>query len=146
MLGEPTAAVNEWKGDLCQFVFSNRRRHTRCLSDWSSDVCSSDLVGLAGCLAPTDVGIPRRHFPGGAGEQQAGQHRAGRLRGTHEITELCPDGHLVTEIVVALKVVSKQTAVIAVVEQLQLDGKVIVDRARARTLLFAESVPDRRTR
>src|SRR5205814_4307350 len=24
--------------------FSSRRRHTRCLSDWSSDVCSSDLV------------------------------------------------------------------------------------------------------
>src|SRR5258705_6865845 len=23
--------------------FSSRRRHTRCLSDWSSDVCSSDL-------------------------------------------------------------------------------------------------------
>src|SRR5262245_64221806 len=25
------------------FFFSSRRRHTRCLSDWSSDVCSSDL-------------------------------------------------------------------------------------------------------
>src|SRR5262245_63018704 len=25
------------------FFFSIRRRHTRCLSDWSSDVCSSDL-------------------------------------------------------------------------------------------------------
>src|SRR5205814_2559592 len=25
------------------------RRHTRCLSDWSSDVCSSDLVS-GGCL------------------------------------------------------------------------------------------------
>src|ERR1035441_9314634 len=24
--------------------FSSRRRHTRCLSDWSSDVCSSDLT------------------------------------------------------------------------------------------------------
>src|SRR5205814_5810782 len=24
--------------------FSSRRRHTRCLSDWSSDVCSSDLI------------------------------------------------------------------------------------------------------
>ena len=24
-------------------LFSSRRRHTRCLSDWSSDVCSSDL-------------------------------------------------------------------------------------------------------
>src|SRR5262245_63274187 len=27
------------------FFFSGRRRHTRCLSAWSSDVCSSDLVG-----------------------------------------------------------------------------------------------------
>src|SRR5262245_64346294 len=26
------------------FFFSSRRRHTRCLSDWSSDVCSSDLM------------------------------------------------------------------------------------------------------
>src|ERR1035438_10565819 len=25
------------------FFFSSRRRHTRCLSDWSSDVSSSDL-------------------------------------------------------------------------------------------------------
>src|SRR5205814_5740271 len=23
-----------------------RRRHTRCLSDWSSDVCSSDLIAV----------------------------------------------------------------------------------------------------
>src|SRR5205814_3054718 len=30
------------------FFFSSRRRHTRCLSDWSSDVCSSDLFGLDG--------------------------------------------------------------------------------------------------
>ena len=25
------------------FFFSSRRRHTRLVSDWSSDVCSSDL-------------------------------------------------------------------------------------------------------
>src|SRR5947199_3086560 len=30
------------------FFFSSRRRHTRCLSDWSSDVCSSDLVAETG--------------------------------------------------------------------------------------------------
>src|SRR3989449_545369 len=31
------------------FFFSSRRRHTRCSRDWSSDVCSSDLVqGLTG--------------------------------------------------------------------------------------------------
>src|SRR5207249_7383252 len=27
--------------------FSSRRRHTRSKRDWSSDVCSSDLVGAA---------------------------------------------------------------------------------------------------
>src|SRR5438045_9710577 len=32
------------------FFFSSRRRHTRCLSDWSSDVCSSDLY-VNECLA-----------------------------------------------------------------------------------------------
>src|SRR5690349_22890298 len=28
---------------FCCFFFSSRRRHTRSLRDWSSDVCSSDL-------------------------------------------------------------------------------------------------------
>src|SRR5580700_9226753 len=28
---------------MCFFFFSSRRRHTRSLRDWSSDVCSSDL-------------------------------------------------------------------------------------------------------
>src|SRR5471030_3212752 len=30
---------------IVKVFFSSRRRHTRCLSDWSSDVCSSDLNG-----------------------------------------------------------------------------------------------------
>src|SRR5262245_65127137 len=37
------------------FFFSSRRRHTRCLSDWSSDVCSSDLTAVrkgSGCSVP----------------------------------------------------------------------------------------------
>src|SRR5438132_10156599 len=33
------------------FFFSSRRRHTRSLCDWSSDVCSSDLYSYSGlCL------------------------------------------------------------------------------------------------
>src|SRR5471030_3062434 len=46
------------------FFFSSRRRHTRCLSDWSSDVCSSDLLrGLACagrfglCLGRSESGV-----------------------------------------------------------------------------------------
>src|SRR5439155_10140301 len=31
------------------FFFSSRRRHTRWPRDWSSDVCSSDLVIVALC-------------------------------------------------------------------------------------------------
>src|SRR5258706_11013866 len=33
------------------FFFSSRRRHTRLVSDWSSDVCSSDLNPLTGTYA-----------------------------------------------------------------------------------------------
>src|SRR5262249_59978494 len=33
---------------LCVFFFSSRRRHTRLVSDWSSDVCSSDLAAGRG--------------------------------------------------------------------------------------------------
>src|SRR5207249_6946828 len=36
------------------FFFSSRRRHTRSKRDWSSDVCSSDLL-----LAPV-MALPRR--------------------------------------------------------------------------------------
>src|SRR5919205_4418750 len=37
---------------LVFFFFSSRRRHTRSLCDWSSDVCSSDL--------PWRLGIPAK--------------------------------------------------------------------------------------
>src|SRR2546430_5186413 len=36
------AKAQRWK--LVRFFFSSRRRHTRFDCDWSSDVCSSDLV------------------------------------------------------------------------------------------------------
>src|SRR5207249_7891130 len=32
---------------VLSFFFSSRRRHTRSKRDWSSDVCSSDLVSCA---------------------------------------------------------------------------------------------------
>src|SRR5262245_49715405 len=41
------AIVHDEPAVFSDFFFSSRRRHTRCLSDWSSDVCSSDLWPLA---------------------------------------------------------------------------------------------------
>src|SRR3546814_14786950 len=50
------------------FFFSSRRRHTRCaISDWSSDVCSSDLR-CTGLFGEADF-LPRRAL----GQQRAHQ-------------------------------------------------------------------------
>src|SRR2546421_7195001 len=39
------SSLRALRGSLCVFFFfSSRRRHTRSDRDWSSDVCSSDLI------------------------------------------------------------------------------------------------------
>src|SRR5436190_23977137 len=40
------------------FFFSSRRRHTRSLCDWSSDVCSSDLASRSRSRERGELGIP----------------------------------------------------------------------------------------
>src|SRR6266542_6544191 len=40
------------------FFFSSRRRHTRCYRDWSSDVCSSDLLALRLTQLLDAIGFP----------------------------------------------------------------------------------------
>src|SRR5947199_5269536 len=73
------------------FFFSSRRRHTSCLSDWSSDVCSSDLPcrwlrrqrhgpRLAGGMGPTGaaVGASCTRVLGGSLLVGAGWHGCGR--------------------------------------------------------------------
>src|SRR5437899_10610505 len=42
------------------FFFSSRSRHTRCISDWSSDVCSSDLLSGSPRGRPPPLGDPER--------------------------------------------------------------------------------------
>src|SRR5437764_10144553 len=42
---------------LLFFFFSSRRRHTRYIGDWSSDVCSSDLLKRAVMENQADVGL-----------------------------------------------------------------------------------------
>src|SRR5439155_23400811 len=39
------------------FFFSSRRRHTRWPRDWSSDVCSSDLLLMQGTRGATDIKV-----------------------------------------------------------------------------------------
>src|SRR5437588_11423252 len=50
------------------FFFSSRRRHTRSLCDWSSDVCSSDLHRLRS-PAHLDQSLQRWNEVYGAGDE-----------------------------------------------------------------------------
>src|SRR2546429_2967412 len=56
-----------WDGGCSFFFFSSRRRHTRCSRDWSSDVCSSDLIEHAHAKLvrrhPHVFGETRAHTP-----------------------------------------------------------------------------------
>src|SRR5260370_29809866 len=54
--GPPRIDGQRWCGQLVElFFFSSRRRHTRFKCDWSSDVCSSDLLGRRMLLAQMGV-------------------------------------------------------------------------------------------
>src|SRR6476659_3695463 len=82
------------------FFFSSRRRHTSCLSDWSSDVCSSDRrrdllarrgirdgspagqqvrgrAGLQGAAVARASRYPAQPGSGPLGESKGGRVRAG---------------------------------------------------------------------
>src|SRR5256885_4515668 len=70
------------------FFFSSRRRHTRLQGDWSSDVCSSDLVlGLhgAGSVRPDGARPPRHHGPGAPHRAGLQHGRGGRPAGVAEL-------------------------------------------------------------
>src|SRR5207253_4601854 len=65
--------------------FSSRRRHTRWPRDWSSDVCSSDLLGIVDRHELRRV--QNREFTGGQGEigRSLVLVDVGRLRGVAHV-------------------------------------------------------------
>src|SRR5262249_58288420 len=69
------------------FFFSSRRRHTRLVSDWSSDVCSSDLARAAVRAARSARGPGRAGGPPDRAARSARRDEIGRAscRGKVEI-------------------------------------------------------------
>src|ERR1035441_6049998 len=57
--GDAAALGTDRKFDF----FSSRRRHTRCLSDWSSDVCSCHLISTLGFINLPDEIADDIHVP-----------------------------------------------------------------------------------
>src|SRR5689334_24229841 len=68
-----SSIANELWYVIKSFFFSSRRRHTRWNCDWSSDVCSSDLLGAAGREGPELVAA--------AGQDEEADPRPGPDRG-----------------------------------------------------------------
>src|SRR5437879_13336444 len=58
------------------FFFSSRRRHTRYIGDWSSDVCSSDLGRSRGQHGESSGGRGARAE--GGGERRSEERRVGK--------------------------------------------------------------------
>src|SRR5256885_11766473 len=72
------------------FFFSSRRRHTRLQGDWSSDVCSSDLMdGAAPLFQLALQRLAYRDQRVGAGNELSFHFTQGRL------IEPGPDGEIV---------------------------------------------------
>src|ERR1017187_9837361 len=69
---------------VCSFV-SSRRRHTRYIGDWSSDVCSSDLArGVGeippGCRSQGEAWFDRGPSSCDGPESRSAHRRSGRVR------------------------------------------------------------------
>src|SRR5438067_8395709 len=78
---------------FCFFFFSSRRRHTRSKRDWSSDVCSSDLLGY---VDSGMMGTPENDVPGSfwqADVDEAAERLAAILREERADVLLTYDDH-----------------------------------------------------
>src|SRR5215211_690942 len=100
------------------FFFSSRRRHTSSLCDWSSDVCSSDLVGGAVLKGPTEAFMAWAELPASAA-------------GTARAYEGLLDGMVADERVEALPALEMDT---------RMDDAAGRRRVAADVLRFAESL------
>src|SRR5690625_7928929 len=76
---------------MMHFFFSSRRRHTRWPRDWSSDVCSSDLLGDESTTAAPEQEEENLSLPGQDSPAQAALNRGARKRsferGDHSVPE-----------------------------------------------------------
>src|SRR5215813_14710311 len=60
------------------FFFSSRRRHTRCGRDWSSDVCSSDLIDPIGMMGAVFSYLTGRRTYLAGGSMRSEERRVGK--------------------------------------------------------------------
>src|SRR5436189_1386001 len=78
MSGRPGRVA--WTFGVVRFFFSSRRRHTRYIGDWSSDVCSSDLGFVHGNALLRHAGLNLAEASSGKWTGQMVISKRGRSR------------------------------------------------------------------
>src|SRR6266704_4097587 len=73
--------MNMREGEIVFFFFSSRRRHTRSKRDWSSDVCSSDLIDIRSGLSSGMAGSAVREDPADSVDELERPERLGEVLG-----------------------------------------------------------------
>src|SRR5437879_7679075 len=68
------------KGLFGCFFFSSRRRHTRSIGDWSSDVCSSDLGTWSAATRPVEPYVRDKREDQTADDDEEAEPRIERRR------------------------------------------------------------------
>src|SRR5437899_12606659 len=92
------------------FFFSSRRRHTRCLSDWSSDVCSSDLL-VSTMIVESGLDVPNANTMIVNRADQLGLAQLYQLRGRVGRSHRRADCHLLVPALVDGEADGRRTAV-----------------------------------
>src|SRR2546427_8586130 len=118
------------------FFFSSRRRHTRFDCDWSSDVCSSDLL-----LERGEVHGLERGGRWGRGREGLGGQGHGRTRG-HEQADHgddCPPGHCAPPPVAGFTMITTAFAGSRYFAATRRTSCAVTARTRSKSLLISAS-------
>src|SRR5207245_6245189 len=78
---------------------SSERRHTSCYRDWSSDVCSSDLIVTHVTRSAVDVALAREQHAAYAAALTAASWEIGQVPAAED----CPDSVFVEDTVVVVE-------------------------------------------
>src|SRR3989449_36097 len=133
------------------FFFSSRRRHTRCSRDWSSDVCSSDLLQGHGRrkadLDLRDGAEEHREADDRNGARQGGRQPVARLPDAGRHPQYAPqedaaaaDQRVVTKVSRALLSVSDKSGIVEFARALAALGVQILSTGGTAKLLEKEGI------
>jgi hypothetical protein len=108
---EGLPVLGKLMGGACQEMAGQRAEVNPGQNEEATLIDDLGKMGLASSVTPADPSVAGSHFPGGAGEQQAGEEGEGSLLGADEVAQLGAVGNAITQVVVALEILVKEVTI-----------------------------------